>query len=82
MLDRNTLMQKQRELEQRREELLKRLENISSHYKQGLSADMEDQAIELESEEVISALEKRAQGELDEVERDLRKIAEALSRAE
>ena len=60
-----------RELESRRRELIERLEAIERDYRQGLDADAEEQAIQLENAEVLDGIARSARQELDRIEKRL-----------
>ncbi len=60
------------ELRARRDELRQRLKAIHADYRQGLSADLEEQAVQLENAETLSEIARLAQLELDEVEKKIR----------
>ncbi|MCE9663566.1 TraR/DksA family transcriptional regulator [Halomonas sp. M5N1S17] len=71
-------MNRQRILESLRDELIERADRYKVHkarLEQPLDRDMEDQAIELENEDVIDALEQEA-------EEELHKVMHALARVE
>jgi hypothetical protein len=59
------------ELKAKKQELIKRLEKIEADYKQGLSADSEEQAIQLENAEVLEGIAKAASEELERIEERL-----------
>jgi len=70
----NELKQKQKELQQKKEELLGRLEAIQNDYKGGLSADSEEQAIQLENAEVLEEISRVTNEELQKVSQALERI--------
>jgi len=59
----------------RRDELRQRIAAIERDYRQGLDADSEEQAMQLENAEVLEAISKAAAEELTEVEEKLGKFA-------
>ena len=63
------------DLETRRDELLARLEAIEQDYKQGLDADSEERAVQLENAEVLEGISKAAADELQEIEKKLAQFA-------
>jgi len=69
--------QKRIELLQKREELIARIEKIHNDRtrKRGpFDPDLSEQAIELENQEVLAALDKVERAELERVERELREL--------
>jgi len=63
------------DLETRRDELRARLEAIEKDYKQGLDADSEERAVQLENAEVLDGIAKAAADELEEIEKKLAEFA-------
>ena len=63
-------------LKTKRQELVKRLESIEADYKQGLSADSEEQAMELENAEVLEGIARAASTELEELEKRIAEFDE------
>lgn len=63
--------QRRNELIARRDALRARLEDIRSGYRGGLSADSEEQAVELQNAEVVAEIERITREELARVEREL-----------
>ena len=59
------------ELRVKRDALRERLETIQQDYKKGLSADSDDQAIELENADVLEGIAKAAAEELNQIEEKL-----------
>lgn len=55
----------------RREELRKRLAAIRADLASGLEADTDDQAIQLENQEVLSEIRRLAEAELESIEKAL-----------
>jgi hypothetical protein len=55
----------------RRDALRERLEAIERDYRQGLDADSEEQAVQLENAEVLEGIAKAAAEELRQVEEQL-----------
>lgn len=62
---------KKRELFAKRQLLLDRLDAINQDYRRGLSADSEEQAMQLENAEVLEGIAKAAQAELERIEKEL-----------
>jgi len=69
------LQAKKAELLSKREELLNRLDAIKKDYASGLSADSEEQALQLENAEVLAEI-SRVTNE------DLQKVTQAIERIE
>jgi RNA polymerase-binding transcription factor DksA len=59
----------------RRDELRQRIEAIEKDYREGLDADAEDQAVQLENSEVLAGISKAAADELEEIEKKLAEFA-------
>ena len=59
---------------EKRDELRARLASIEKDYRQGLDADSEEQAIQLENAEVLAGIGKAAAEELQRVEEQLAKM--------
>lgn len=74
MTDRNARIQY---LRQRRDELQQRLDAIKADYRRGLSADSDEQAIELENADVLAEISRVAANELAQVEQELRQLGAA-----
>lgn len=58
----------------RRDELRQRLESIEADYREGLAADSEEQAQQLENADVLDAIARAAADELAQVEERLAKL--------
>ena len=58
----------------RRQELEKRLEDIEADYKRGLSADFEEQSIQLENAEVLEGIAKATAAELEKVKKRISEL--------
>ena len=56
------------ELHKKKDALRQRIEAIEADYKTGLSADSEEQAVQLENAEVLEGIAKAAAEELSQVE--------------
>jgi hypothetical protein len=69
-----TIEQEIAELNKRREELRARLAAIENDYRAGLSADSEEQAIQLENAEVQAGIAKATADELARVEARLEEL--------
>lgn len=63
-------------LQQQREELLQRIDDIKRDYTSGLDQDMEEQAQQLENAEVLEALLKQAYDELAMIDSKLAQLDE------
>ncbi len=66
-------------LSARREELLTRLNAIRSDYGNGLPADFEEQAQQLENADVLTEINRLAAEELTKVEEALFRIEQAMN---
>lgn len=66
----NTQSEKEQLIE-KRNELRTRLESIETDYRQGLDADSEEQAVQLENAEVLEAIAKSTAEELQRIEERL-----------
>lgn len=62
------------ELTQKRDELRARLAAIEQNYRSGLSADSEEQAIQLENEEVLAGIARATADELARIEARLEEL--------
>ncbi|MDX2044251.1 MAG: TraR/DksA family transcriptional regulator [Acidobacteriota bacterium] len=70
-----------RELETRLAEIQHRLEKISldrRHVNQPLNADFEEQAVELENDQVLDALDGQIRAEVKQIERTLARMDEGV----
>lgn len=74
------LLAKKNELTQKREELLQRLDAIKRDYGNGLSADSEEQAQQLENAEVLAEISRVTNEELQKVTVALDRIERELAR--
>ena len=63
------------QLIKKRDELRQRLEAIKKDYRQGLDADAEEQAIQLENAEVLEGIAKSTAEELQAIEQKLAGLA-------
>ncbi|HEX5361007.1 MAG TPA: hypothetical protein VFW49_07970 [Fluviicoccus sp.] len=72
------LVARRAELSARRTELLNRLAAIRQDYANGLPADFEEQAQQLENSEVLQEISRLAAEELGQVEAALVRIEQAL----
>jgi hypothetical protein len=61
----------QEQLEKRRDEILKELNEVNEDLRIELDSDQEEQAIEIENQEVPIAYEKNLRKELAEIESEL-----------
>lgn len=59
---------------QQRDSLIERLEAIEQDYRKGLSADADEQAIELENADVLAGIAKATAEELRQIEDQLAKM--------
>lgn len=72
------MIERKQRLETLRDELVERIERYRDHKEQRagpLDKDMEEQAIELQNDEVVDALEREAEDELRQVMHALARIA-------
>ena len=67
------------ELRKQRDALRGRLEAIEQDYKQGLSADSEERAIQLENADVLEAIAKATAEELYQIEDRLSELTKSLA---
>lgn len=74
------LLAKKNELTQKRDELLQRLDAIKRDYGNGLSADSEEQAQQLENAEVLAEISRVTNEELQKVTVALDRIERELAR--
>ncbi|MGD8925219.1 MAG: hypothetical protein PVG20_00125 [Thioalkalispiraceae bacterium] len=65
---------KKQELLAKRDQLIDRLEAIEKDYRQGLDADAEEQAVQLENAEVLAGIARAAREELDRIEKELEEL--------
>lgn len=70
----NTQNEKEQLIE-KRNELRARLESIEKDYRQGLDADLEEQAVQLENAEVQEGIAKSTAEELQRIEEKLANLA-------
>ena len=63
-------------LQERRDELTKRLERITANLRRGLDSDSEERAKQLEDSEVVDALGNEARAELESVKAALQRMDE------
>ena len=69
-----TISNKKENLLKQRDSLRKRLEAIEKDYKQGLSADSEERAVQLENADVLEGIAKATAEELQLIEDQLSKL--------
>lgn len=62
------------QLIEKRDELRARLESIEKDYRQGLDADAEEQAVQLENAEVLAGIAKSTSEELERIEKRLAEL--------
>lgn len=62
------------DLIEKRDELRTRLESIEKDYRQGLDADSEEQAVQLQNAEVLEGIAKSTAEELQRIEEQLTKL--------
>ena len=72
--------ERKQELEERRDELVERLNRIRLDYGRGLPLASEDQAQVLENAEVLNEIARVAADELATIEAAIRRIEETLNR--
>jgi DnaK suppressor protein len=70
----NETQDKITELQNKRRELIERLEAIEADYRRGLDQDAEEQAIQLENAEVLDGIARAARAELERVEKALAQL--------
>ena len=58
----------------KRDELKARIDAINSDYRNGLDADSEERAVQLENAEVLDGIAKAAAEQLEEIERKLKEL--------
>ena len=63
-------------LTEKRDELLARLERIHADLKNGLDADLEDQALQLENRDTLLEIARVTEEELEKVLHDLRQAGD------
>lgn len=73
---------KKKELTQKRDELLQRLDAIKRDYGNGLSADSEEQAQQLENADVLAEISRVTNEELQKVSVALERIEQEISRSQ
>ena len=61
-------------LTKKRDELRQRLVNIENDYRQGLDADPEERAIQLENADVLEGIAKATAEELDRIEAQIAQL--------
>jgi len=66
--------EKKEQLLAKRTALRERLEAIEKDYRQGLDADSEERAIQLENAEVLDGIARAARDELDSIEKKLAEL--------
>ncbi|WP_455234650.1 hypothetical protein [Thiogranum longum] len=67
--------QEKARLFEKRDELRERLEAIKRDYRKGLDADAEERAIQLENAEVLDAIARATEEELQRIEKRLSDLA-------
>lgn len=65
------------QLERRRDEINAQLERVNNDLKRELDPDTEEQAIELEQEEVAVTMEQNLRKEMNDIEEKLERLADA-----
>lgn len=73
------LEERKKKLIIRRDELLNRLNAIKKDFGQGLDADWEEQAVQLENAEVLQEISRITAEELQKVEEAIYRLEKALS---
>lgn len=81
MISEQELIQRKEELSQRRNELLNRLEAIKKDFGQGLDADWEEQATQLENAEVLEEISRVTAEELNKVQVAIERLEKAIEQA-
>lgn len=74
------LQQKKKELTEKREQLLQRLDAIKKDFANGLPADFEEQAVQLENADVLAEISRVTNDELQKVTQALERINQELAR--
>ncbi|NPU92133.1 MAG: hypothetical protein HPY82_09500 [Gammaproteobacteria bacterium] len=74
------LQAKRKELAEKREQLLQRLDAIKRDIGGGLSADFEEQAVQLENADVLAEISRVTNEELQKVTQALQRIEQELAR--
>ena len=74
------LLDKKKELTEKREQLLQRLDAIKKDIRGGLSADFEEQAVQLENADVLAEISRVTNEELQKVTHALERIDQELAR--
>lgn len=74
------LQAKRKELADKREKLLQRLDAIKRDIGGGLSADFEEQAVQLENADVLAEISRVTNEELQKVTQALQRIEQELAR--
>lgn len=74
------LLSKKQELTEKREQLLQRLDAIKRDIGGGLSADFEEQAVQLENADVLTEIGRITSEELQNVSQALERIEQELAR--
>lgn len=81
MISEQELIQRKEELSQRRNELLNRLEAIKKDFGQGLDADWEEQATQLENAEVLEEISRVTAEELNKIQVAIERLERAIEQA-
>lgn len=76
------LLKKKQELTQKRDELRQRLDAIKKDYGNGLPADFEEQALQLENADVLAEISRVTNEELQKVNTALERIERELARGQ
>ena len=74
------LLDKKKELTEKREQLLQRLDAIKKDIRGGLSTDFEEQAVQLENADVLAEISRVTNEELQKVTHALERIDQELAR--
>ena len=63
-----------RQLEQKRQEILQRLNEIQATWHRPVDVDLEEQSLELENEDVLAELDREGMAELNRIDRALERM--------
>ncbi|MEE9492550.1 MAG: TraR/DksA family transcriptional regulator [Gammaproteobacteria bacterium] len=64
----------EKQLQEERNELIKRVESIGQDYRQGRSADSQERAVETENDDVLAELRREANEEIQQIEVALQRL--------
>ncbi|MDX1693127.1 MAG: hypothetical protein R3208_05145 [Ketobacteraceae bacterium] len=81
MISEQELIERKNELSKRRDELITRLEAIRKDIGQGLDADLEEQATQLENAEVLEEISRVTAEELNDIQSAIERLEKAIEKA-